>query len=368
MLCSGKRTPFGTAEATDDAEHSPLLLGKLKKAPLPENGCEKLYETAMFSIDNDCLEARCRKRSGNTAIPEVKAARDAFFAQKLYKLRGTEAKFMFDGKPDTFFDGLSKTYQGNPTRIDEGCLRIDFGKNTDADTMQIEFFAVNTPTYDIRQQNIPFYAEYSADLNKWNSRAMAELKTLDANAKQEVVKDRVHTTYFVDGARLCAVYPIDKGTRYVRISEPMDRIYSVKLFKNGKELTLEAPFANNLQAHYCRKHTQVMKIGAFVLPAYREGAYLAVAADGTYGEEDLYCCAELDGKLTGFPSRAPEYKANQWEHRVCGSESNHTFYFPLPADGEGKEIKIFALFSCNEINENGGKEVPCSVYLCAGHR
>lgn len=368
LLQNGVRTPFGETEKTDIRERSPLYLGKLKKTELPESSCEKLYEAAMFAIDNDSLEARCIKRSGETEIPEVRAARDAFFSQKLYKLRGTEAKFMFDGRKDTFFDGQSKTYQGSQIRIDGGCLRIDFGENVNADTLEIEFFAVKTPTYDIRQQNIPAYAEFSADLSEWKSFALSELKTVDANAKQEIIRDKVHTTYFADGTRLCAVYPVCRGTRYVRIAEAMDRIYSVRLFGNGSEIRLRNPSANNLQAHYSRKQTHGIKTGTFTLPEYRDGAYIAVAAEGRYGHENLYCCAEIDGKLTGFPHRAPEYKANQWEHRVCSSMENHTFYLPLPENCTGKEIKIHALFSCDEYGMNHGREVECNVYLCDGHR
>lgn len=367
LIKNGSRSPLGTTEKLDIKERAPQYLGKLENSSIPVDSVEALYETAMFAIDNDCLEARCIKRSGETKIPEVKAARDAFFNQKRYRLRGTQASFMFDGKPDTFFDGQSKTYQGSSLRINGGCLRIDLGKNVDADTLEIEFFATSTPTFDIRQQNIPVYAEFSFDLNNWQSQKLLSLETINDNAEQEVVKNRVHTTYFVKGSRLKVTYPVPNGTRYVRIAEPMDRIYSAKLIKNGREITLENPTANNMQAHYSRKNVQSLKVGTFKIPDYRSGAYIAVAAEGRYGDENLYCVAEIDGKKFGFPSRAPEYKANQWEHRVCSSERNHTFYFPLPENCKGKEIKIYALFCCNELDWNDDKPVDCNVYLCDAH-
>ncbi len=367
LIKNGKRTPFGEANKTDIKERVPQYLGRLENIPLPDN-CEQLYETAMFAIDNDCLEARCIKRSGGTEIPEVRAARDAFFAQKLYRLRGTEAKFMFDGRKDTFFDGISRTYQGGTTRIDNGCLRIDLGRNVKADKLEIEFFAAREFTRDIKPQLIPLYAEFSADLGKWNTEKYAELTTVEQDMKQEVVKDKVHTTYFVDGSLMKICYPVPGGSRYVRIAEPMDRIYSVKVTENGKEIKLDNPSANNMQPHYYRRETRGMKKAAFTLPEYREGAYIAVAAEGRYGEENLYCCAEIDGKLVGFPHRAPEYKANQWEHRVCSSSENHTFYLSLPENCAGKEITVYAVFANDELEMNHGKPVECNVYLCDGHR
>ena len=367
LIKNGKRTPFGEANKTDIKELPPQYLGRLENISLPEN-CEKLYETAMFAIDNDCLEARCIKRSGDTNIPEVKAARDAFFDQKTYRLRGTEARFMFDGRADTFFDGISRTYQGGTTRIDNGCLRIDFGKKVSVDTLEIEFFAAKEFTYDIRQQPVPPYAEFSADLGKWSAEKLSELATVDPNMKQEVVKDKVHTTYFVDGSLMKISYPVPDGSRYVRIAEPMDRIYSVKLIKDGKEIKLHNPSANNIQAHYNRRITRGVKKASFVIPEYRDGAYVAVAAEGRYGEENLYCCAEIDGRLVGFPHRAPEYRANQWEHRVCSSMENHTFFLPLPENCAGKEITVYAVFANDELDMNHGKPVECNVYLCDSHR
>ena len=87
-----------------------------------------MYETAMFSITNDCLEKRSLLRSGETKIPQLKAARDAFFNQKHYKLRGCEAANMFDSKDDTFYDAQSMYYLDDNRRICGGCLRVDFGE------------------------------------------------------------------------------------------------------------------------------------------------------------------------------------------------------------------------------------------------
>lgn len=360
LIEKGKRTPFGTAEKTDIKEKAPQYMGVLKAEPVPQNS-EKLYEIAMFSITNDCMEARCLKRSGETKIPEVKAARDAFFNQKLYGLRGTEAQFMFDGKHDTFFDGISRVYQGGTTRIGGGCLRVDFGKIINADRIEIEFYAVHSQTFDIRQQIIPCTAEFSSDLESWKAEKLIKTEYVEKDVQQEVVKDKVHTTYYVTGDRMKAVYPVTSEARYMRIAEPMDRIFSVKAFCGDKEIKLENPFANNLQAHFARKPTKNYQTGSFVIPEYRDGAYIAVAAEGKYYDENLYCCAEIDGKMTGFPRRAPDYKANQWEHRVCSSGENNTFFLPLPENCAGKQITIHA------VSSSDPKKFECKVWLCDVH-
>lgn len=110
---------------------------------IPSNA-EQLLETAHFVMDMDSFEARSLKRSGDTKIPEVKATRDAFFNQETYILRGCESKYAFDGKNDTFFDGLSKT---DGSRDDSGCLRVDFGSVYNADYLAIEYISTPTSLY-----------------------------------------------------------------------------------------------------------------------------------------------------------------------------------------------------------------------------
>ncbi len=49
------------------------------------------------AADNNALETRSLLRSGETKIPQVKAARDAFFNQKIFKEREIWDKYLFDG-------------------------------------------------------------------------------------------------------------------------------------------------------------------------------------------------------------------------------------------------------------------------------
>ena len=139
---------------------------------------EQLYEAAQFGIDNDSLEKRELRRSGPTAIPEVQAARDAFFSQKTYLARGCDSDFAFDGNPETFFDAQSRTYFGSQ-RIEDGCLRVDFGGVIDADTVEIVCFAADTPTDDVLAQCYPEAGSCSVDFAGWTATAPMEKSVIE---------------------------------------------------------------------------------------------------------------------------------------------------------------------------------------------
>ena len=104
------------------------------------------------------------------------------------------------------------------------------------------------------------------------------------------------------------------------------------------------------------------KCNKFILPEYKSGSSIVVAVEGDHGEECVYCTAEFEGALCGFPRRAPDYKANQWEHCVCASGKNNTFFLELPDGLQGKEITVHALFT------NRRKcDAVCNVYICEKH-
>ena len=77
-----------------------MKLGTLKEDKDALCKGEELHEVAAFAADNDSLELRSLKRSGETKIPEVQAARDAFFGQDTYKYRGCESCAAFDGREE----------------------------------------------------------------------------------------------------------------------------------------------------------------------------------------------------------------------------------------------------------------------------
>ncbi len=362
LLINGEETFFAEIEKIDEKEKAPVYLGSLDKDEKnPENG-EFLYESAMYSITNDSLESRSLKRSGETKIPEVQKARDAFFLQKHYTLRGCEAKAMFDGDDNTFFDSQSKTYCDENRRIEGGCLRVDFKKDFDCDSVEIEFFSGDYPTREVEVQKVPLIAEYSSDLKLWKSSALVNMSVKDDDFTAEVIKFTAHTLYNLHGKKVVASYDIKDKIKYLRIENPVDRIYHIRLIKDGIVIETKNAFANNMQSHYSHRKTVLRKSGEFILPEYKKGSYLAVAVNGVHGEECVYCTAEIDGKLCGFPRRAPDYKANQWEHAVCSSDKNNTFFLDLPENTAGKKIEINALFS-----DRRKADVTCDVYLCEKH-
>lgn len=362
LLCGGKESFFAETAATDVKEKAPLYIGSLdNEIRNPENG-ELLYESAMYAIGNDSLESRSLKRSGKTEIPQVKAARDAFFGQKHYKLRGCEAKNMFDGNPDTFFDSQSKTYIDESQRICGGCLRVDFGSELECDSVEIEFFAGDYATREVETQKVPLIAEYSSDLKTWLSTDMVNLSVSDDDFTAEVIRFTAHTLYDLHGKKVIASYGLNGRLRYLRIENPVDRIYAVRLIKDGKVIETKSAFANNMQAHYRHKRVIGEKWQTITLPEYKSGSSLVVAVEGTHGAECVYCVAELDGKLCGFPKRAPDYRANQWEHSVCGSDKNNTFFLELPDGMQGSEITVHSLFSGRRKSDT-----VCNVYICEKH-
>lgn len=362
LLSEGKESFFMKSDVTNIKEKAPEFIGTLSNEEKnPSNG-EFLYETAMYAINNDSLEIRSLRRSGETQIPQVKAARDAFFSQKHYVLRGCEAENMFDGNPETFYDSQSKTYCDMNLRVCGGCLRVDFGKEIECDSVEIEFFSGDYPTREVDVQRLPLIAEYSTNLTEWNNSDFAKISTANDDYTAEIIKFTAHTLYNLHGKRVVSSYGIGGKIRYLRIENPVDRIFAVRFIKNGEEIKPENPFANNMQAHYRHKKVAVAKSGDFILPEYKSGSRLAVAVEGIHGEESVYCVVKLCGEYKGFPERAPQYKSNMWEHCVCSSEKNNTFFFELPDGLQGEEISVTALFS-----ERRKSDAICNVYICDRH-
>lgn len=362
LLRGKNKEPFMKAEPVDILEKAPAYLGALENVEQNPASGEFLYETSVFAITNDSLESRTLARSGKTAIPEVQAARDAFFGQRTYRLRGCEAAAMFDGREDTFFDGQSRCYCDQDLRIDGGCLRVDLGSVVEADAVEIVFFAPNVPTREVPAQKIPVNGEVSVDLTGWSAASLGNVNVWQADACVSVPRFSKHTIYETEGQLLRAVYPVGGAMRYFRLAEPMDRIYHFRVIKDGKALNIADAHGNNMQAHYSKRPTKILKSGTVLLPDDCRDTFLAVAVEGEHGDEGVYCCACLDGAYLAPNKRAPDFKANIWEHMVCAGEKYTTHYIPLPADAAGKQIRVYASFS----RENTA-QIPCHVYFCHKH-
>ena len=341
---------FGEVPAFDNTLRAPKLLGKISKddfAPLPEK-CQMQLETALFAQDHDSLERRSILRSGETRIPEVKAARDAFFDQATYKIRGCESRLAFDGCDDTYFDGISKVfYYEEGFRLDgKGCLRVDFGAEYDADYIYFEYFDsdVTESGYfrSVVQQKLTAVCDFSTDLDKWTDTYIDEVRTI-RDEEKEIIHASVHNIRKVNGKRKYVTYSINGKIRYFRMPAPLDRIHKIALFKDGEEIALTNPRANNLLPGE-RKVTYAREFKINIAPEdYKKSAYLSVCLDGEHGVESAYAVLECDGKIYTAPDRNPSYLANVWEfvvRKAMVQEHDYTYYFPVCEELCGREVTV----------------------------
>ncbi len=337
---------------------SPVKLATLVPTKVPNNA-QKLYETMCFGVDNDSLEYRSLVRSGKTNIPQVQACRDFFFNQLSYKARGIECSIPFDGNEDTVFDTKSRAYSGGH-RIDGGCLRVDFGEIIDVDRIEIEFFdGLQNPPHVFFEQIVADNAETSVDLDVWQHAPLVNVETICNYALH-------YFDYYVDkysrnnGLRKKIIIAPNDKVRYLRIANPVDRIFTIKAFKNDKQIELTNPHLTNLFAHYDTKKTSTVSSATIRLPKDLPlHPYLAVAVEGITGEEGVSVVAEVNGKLVAFPSRAPAYPANVYEWRVKAVDGNYTYFLPIDKSFINENITIIASFV--------GDAVPVDVYLCDGN-
>ncbi len=344
-----------SGRAYDSREWSPIHLGTATDCDIPTDS-RTLYETTCFALDNDSLEMRELRRSGPTKIPEVQAARDAFFNQFTYKLRGSDSSILFDGDPDSMYDCRSKTYFGG-LRVDGGCLRVDFGEVVDCDAVEIEYYySHNAVTNQIQKQIIGMEAEISCDLVDFRRVELRSLEVVE-DMLIDYVRHVVHDVRTDEGLRMLAKFGGGK-LRYFELPEPVDRIFCVRLMKDGVDVTPKSAFANNMMAAYSKRQTTAAK-SVRVTPT-RVGR-LAVAVNGRHGVEGVYCGAKVDGCYVGFGDRSPSYPSNVWEHYVRQTDGNTTHYLDVTEDMVGREVEVYALFNGDE------HDCDVEVYLCPVH-
>lgn len=346
----------------DQSMQSPVKLATLSMQQVSDDA-EKLYEFACFSADNDSLEYRCLKRSGETSIPQVKRAREMFFNQPSYKLRGLETSIPFDGDDNTVFDTKSRLfeiYHGKGYRCRGGCLRVDFGDVLDIDKVEIEFFdGMCNPPHVFAPQVVNDNLETSRDLLQW-TKAPLTVDEKMCNYSLDYFDYYVDSPMVNHGVRRKAVYKVEEPARYFRLPEQMDRIFTIKAFKEGKEVRLNNPHLTNLFAPYYNGKTSSMSSATVVLPdKLPQFPYIAVAVEGVVGNEGVTCVARVDGKLVAFPQRAPAYPVNAYECYVYPTDGYYTFYLPMDQSWAGKRVEVICSFV--------GNAVPTDVYLCDGN-
>jgi len=341
----------------DSRIEAPVFLDEAAECGMPGNA-EQLYEATCFRADCDSLEAQSLKRSGETRIPQVQAARDAFFGQDTYRFRGCESSAVFDGRKDTFFDGQSVSYG---TRLNGGCLRADFGKVYDITRIEIEYFEVDEPIHEVRKPHVGVTGTYSTDLLNWKESSLETVTVSETDVTVTVVKHSVHNIVDVNGVKKTAVYHTKGPVRYFRLDEPMDRIYEIRIFdREGRRIIPENPTVNNMLSPYAKKAFVRAKKAVVRIPEDApEGSYLAAAVDGEHGREGAYCGVLCDGQPVGCTDRAGSYPMNNWEHIVGACDSGYTYYLSVDDSLRGRKAEVYVLFEKDA-------DIPVKIWLCDG--
>lgn len=287
------------------------LIGGMTKVPVPSDA-QTLYEATVFAADNNAMEVRSLRRSGETKIPQVKAARDAFFNQSTFVNRGICDRNMFDGNMHTVF-GINK-YKGG-SKIKGGCFRLDLGSVIPVDSI---IFRVSSqymlqPLYRAEGN----FADISADLCKWDT-----------------------ITYIADTV---SIIKVNRPMRYLRLNPYPDAIAELEVYAGGKKLNADAFRASNLFADASAMKCVNAWNKTFRLDEIARNCYLCIAVNGRHGIEGAYAALKVDGQYVGAPARALSYPANPWENVTAKSDSNYTYYFPLNQSMVGKKIEAFVL-------------------------
>ncbi|MBU3024181.1 hypothetical protein [Zobellia galactanivorans] len=287
-------------------------LSPFTETAIPED-VESIYEATVFAADNNALEVRSLQRSGATLIPEVKAARDAFFNQKAFVNRGVWDKNLFDGNLKTGF-WPSRKFRLDP-RVDGGSLRLDLGEVTYMDKLII---------------TVP--DEFS----------LQPLLVAEGNFV-EVSTNLVHWEEITYLAATQIEISLNKKVRYLRFKNFPQRIVEIEGLANGKKLDRSLWKASNLFAHSSKKIAKKVWKSKIVLDEIADGSYLCVALNGKHGIEGAYAGAKIGENYIGANDRASSFPSNTWEFLNSRRDTNYTYYIPLDKNMVGKEIDVFVM-------------------------
>ncbi len=311
-LVAGKTVPVRFA-GKKRASPWHVKIGDLEPSPVPEDA-EALYEATCFAADNNALEVRSVLRSGPSAVPQVNAAREAFFTKPMFVNRGIRDRNLFDGKTDTFFIA----------RLAERSFRLDFGKPLRMDTIILRIrdrqAADTSPDLDMFGKEAS--AEVSADLETWIPLA---------------------PTWGGKGTIAVLKTPADAPIRYLRIRDAPRRLAEVEAYFKGRALDRTDWKASNLFPAYSRKPAIAAWRLAFKPGEISRNALIALALNGTHGVEGAWAALRIDGKPVGAPDRAVSFASNTWEYLNVEAGGNTTYFFPLPESAAGKTVEIVAL-------------------------
>jgi len=274
---------------------------------------EVLYEATVFAADNNALEVRSLIRSGRSAIPQVQAARTAFFEQPVFVLRGIWDRNLFDGDPATGF-WPSRKYRVDQ-RVRSGCFRLDLGGVTDGGRLILSVpdqFSLQPILED--EAN---WVEVSTDLKQW--RRLSYL---------------AGTTMKID---------LEGPVRYLRFPVTATRFSEIDGERDGRPMDRSRWRASNLFAHPSEMKPIAAWHGRINLEAAIPGAKLNVAIEGAHGVEGAYAALKIGDRYIGASDRAASYPSNTWEYVNGRRDRGYTYYFPVTGDMVGRPIDVYVL-------------------------
>ena len=314
-------------------ESANRLVAEMKECPMPDD-LQSIYYSTIYAADNDCLETRCIRRSGPTTIPEVQAARDAFFAQDLFKGRECDSRSLFDSDFHTAFS-VGAPYYSYYKQLN---FMLDLGESMSLDSLVIDYPDI----YSMQEQ---FYdggagCSVSDNLQDWTNHSY-------------VITE--HTV--ID----CSKYG---SFRYLRFDHNALRVAEISGYKDGHTVERKAWHASNLFPAYNsqRCHPHKTWSTSFKLDQIPANSYLCVAINGKCGEDGAYAGFRINGKPVGCPDRAPSYKSNTWECSVRTTDHDYTYYLPLTADMQGATFDAFVM---SVMDDSKYHDLDIKVYLSA---
>lgn len=355
ILCpvsGGKATFVVRFDGRGSGRSDPVYLGRMSEC-IPPSDSDMLYESTAFSASSDSLERSAANRAGESAFPEVSAARDAFFAQESYKAHGCESAFLFDGREDTFFDGCSLQFD---QRIEGGALRIDCGGKIAADTLELDCFVPDED--EINAHRELFGALIPREGYAWSCTADYKKGTLryigcrgEYKCEKSYINMDSERVARAHGCMRTLVYGINgcAAVRYISLPCPPDRIFAARFLRNRKVIELPSPRASNLLADRTLQTPKKALSLSISRTAFAPdgniaaGSRLCVALEGSFGSDLLYCAARQGDKYIGSDDRAPSYPVNFWSWKVMKNGSRQSVYIPLDGADARSDIELFAL-------------------------
>ena len=258
------------------------------------------------------------ERSGGTDIPQVAAAREAFFSQAIFNSRGIWDRNLFDDDPETGF-WPSRKY-GVEQRVRGGCFRLDLGEVKDGGRIVLH----TTDEYSLQPllRDEANWVEVSEDLRTWR-----RLRYM---------------------AGLAMEVDFEGPVRYLRFPVAADRFTEITGEKDGKAMDRSLWRASNLFAHPTKMEPFTAWHSRVQVEEAGPGANLAIAIEGVHGVEGAYAAVKVGDRYVGAPDRAAGYPSNTWEYVNARRDRGYTYYVPISDDMVGQQLDVFVLGYDNE--------------------